>query len=133
MSRSPILAALAVTGAVAFAACGSGEPAGPSSATVKAAVEHAAHVELSAVPIPSDARAQGLVASYSNGADATTGKEAVFLFMVKDAHTADKVAEQARGMVPAGSRLIVDDKVIVLYATTGKDHGADIEQAVKAL
>jgi len=133
MSRSPILAALAVTGAAAFAACGSGEPSGPAPATVKSAVEQAAHVKLSAVPIPGDARAEGLVASYSNGADATAGKDAVFLFMVKDAGTADKVAEQARGMVPAGSRLIVDGKVIVLYATTRKDRGADVEQAVEAL
>jgi hypothetical protein len=133
MSRSPILAALAATAALAFAACGSDEPSGPSADSVKAGVEQAAHVKLAAMPIPGEARSQGLVASFSNQADVATDKQVVFLFMVKDAGTAGKVAEQVRGMVPGGSKLIVDDSVIVLYASTGKDRGAAIEQAVKAL
>lgn len=133
MSRSPLLAALAAAAALAFAACGSDDPAGPSAATVKASVEQAAHVKLTAVPIPADARAEGLTDSFSNEAGALADKQAVFLFMVKDASTAGKVAEQARGMIPGNSKLIVDDNVIVLYATTGKDRGAAIEQAVKAL
>jgi len=133
MSRSRILAALAATAALGFAACGSDEPSGQSATSVKAGVEQAAHVKLAAMPIPGEARSQGLIASFSNQADVATDKQVVFLFMVKDAGTAGKVAEQVRGMVPGGSKLIVDDNVIVLYATTGKDRGADIEHAVKAL
>ena len=133
MKRS-ILAVVAASAAMPVATCGSGADASaPSAASVKATVEQAAHVKLVASPIPDDAAAQGLTASFSNRPDVAKDKQAVFLFTVKDADTAGKVAEQVRGMVPGGSKLIVDDNVIVLYASTGKDRGSDIEQAVKAL
>jgi len=131
-----ILAALAATAALAFAACGSDEPSGPSgpsTASLKASVEQAAHVKLVASPIPAEARAQGLTASFSNEADVAKDEQVVFLFVVKDDKTAGKVSEQVRGMVPGGSKLIVDDNVIVLYASTGKDRAGAVEQAVKAL
>lgn len=132
MKRS-ILAAVVASAALSFAACGSGDATGPSAASVKATVEQAAHVKLVASPIPDDAAKQGLTASFSNGPDAAKDGQVVFLFMVKDSKTAGTVAEQVRGMVPSGSKLIVDDNVIVLYASTGKDRGVDVEQAVKAL
>ena len=133
MKRS-ILAVVAASAALSLAACGSGgDTSAPPAASVKATVEHAAHVKLVAAPIPDDAAKQGLTASFSNGPDVAKDKQVVFLFTVKDANTAGKVAEQVRGMVPAGSKLIVDENVIVLYASTGKDRGNDIERAVKAL
>jgi len=132
MKRS-ILVIVAAAAVLSFAACGSGDASAPSAASVKATVEQAAHVKLVASPIPAQAAKQGLTASFSNEPDVAKDKQVVFLFTVKDADTAGNVAEQARGMVPGGSKLIVDDNVIVLYASTGKDRGDDIEQAVKAL
>jgi hypothetical protein len=134
MKRS-ILAVVAASAALSLAACGSGsgDTSAPSAASVKATVEQAAHVKLVASPIPDAAAKQGLTASFSNEPDVAKDKQVVFLFTVKDANTAGKVAEQVRGMVPGGSKLIVDDNVIVLYASAGKDRGDDIEQAVKAL
>ena len=128
-----ILAALAAAAALSFAACGSDEPSGPSTASLKASVEQAAHVKLVASPIPEEARKQGLTAWFSNEPDVAKDKQVVFLFTVKDEATAGKVSEQVRGMVPGGSKLIVDDNVIVLYASTGKDRAGAVEQAVKAL
>jgi hypothetical protein len=132
MQRS-ILAAVAASVALSFAACGSDDTSAPSAASLKATVEQAAHVKLVASPIPDEAAKQGLTASFSNEPDVAKDKQVVFLFTVKDANTAGKVSEQVRGMIPGGSKLIVDDNVIVLYATAGKDRGADIERAVKAL
>jgi hypothetical protein len=136
MPRSILAALAAAAAALAFAACGSDDTSGasrPSTASLKASVEQAAHVKLVASPIPAQAREQGLTASFSNEADVAKDKQVVFLFVVKDDKTAGKVSEQVRGMVPGGSKLIVDDNVIVLYASEGQDRGADIEQAVKAL
>ena len=129
-----ILAALAATAALSLAACGADEASGPSTASIKASVEQAAGVKLAASPIPEQARTQGLTASFSNEASIVEDEQVVFLFKVKDADTAGHVKDMVRQMVPPGSKLIVNDTVLVLYASSGdQDHGAAVEQAVKAL
>ena len=74
-----ILAALAATAALSFAACGSDadEASGPSTASVKASVEQAAGVKLVASPIPELARKQGLTASFSNEPDIVEDEQVV--------------------------------------------------------
>ena len=133
MPRRTILAALAAAAALSFAACGSEEPSGPSTASIKSSVEQAAHVKLVASPIPAQARDQGLTGSFSNEPSIVKDQQVVFLFTVKDAKTAGQVSTMVRDMVPGDSELFVNDNVLVLYATSGKDHGAAIEKAVKAL
>ena len=131
-----ILAALAATAALSLAACGSDSDnaSGASTAAVKASVEQAAGVQLAASPIPEQARKQGLTGSFSNEASLVEDEQVVFLFTVKDADTAGHVKDMVRTMVPPGSKVFVNDTVLVLYASSGdQDHGAAVEQAVKAL
>ena len=135
MFRS-ISAVLAATAAVSLAACGSGDPAGSSGVTPEAAktsIERAAHLQLAAEPVPEAARDQGLRASYSNAATAVKDKQVVGLFVVKSAAVADRVSDSVRGSAPKSARLIVHDKVLVVYAAAGSDRGAAVERAVKQL
>ena len=128
---------LAVIAAVAFAGCGSAKDSGgagvPSAASAKASIEHAAGLTLVAEKVPADARSEGLEASYTNAATTSKDKQMVTLFLLKDANVTDKVKEMVKGTVPAGSRLIANGNVLVLYAAAGNDHGAEVEQAVNAM
>jgi hypothetical protein len=127
---------LAATAALSLAACGSGDPAGSSGVTPQAAkttIERAAHLQLAAEPIPAAAREQGLRASYSNTATAVKDKQVVGLFVLKSAGVADRVSDLVRGSAPKSARLIVNGKVMVVYAAAGSDRGAAVERAVKAL
>jgi hypothetical protein len=135
MLRS-ITVTLATTAAVALAACGSGEDTGTSTVTpetAKTVVERAAQLELAAEPIPDEAREQGLRASYSNAATAVKDKQVVALFVMKDAGVAGEVSDMVRSSAPESARLIVNGKVMVVYAATGSDHGTAVENAIEAL
>ena len=135
MLRS-ITVTLAATFALALAACGSGEDSGASNVTPKAAktvVERAAQLELAAVPVPDEAREQGLLASYSNDATAVKDEQVLALFVMKDAAVADEVSDMVRSSAPKSARMIVNGEVMVVYAAAGSDHGAAVEKAVKAL
>jgi|SRR5215210_4869653 len=136
MLRS-ITVTLAATVAVALGACGSGPQTGPSSSVTpeaaKARVERAAKVKLAAEPIPAEAREQGLRASYSNAATAVKDNQVVALFVMNDADVADEVSDMVRGSAPKSARLLVNGRVMVVYAATGPDHAAAVENAVKAL
>ena len=135
MFRS-ITVALAATMAVALAACGSGHPtesSGVAPETAKTRIELAAHVRLAPEPVPAAARDQGLRAAYSNTATAAKDKQVVGLSVFKSAGVADRVADLVRGSAPKSARLIVSDKVIVVYAAAGSDRGDAVERAVKAL
>jgi len=135
MFRS-ITSMLAATAAVSLAACGSGDPAGSSGVTPEAAktrIERAAHLQLAAEAVPAAAREQGLRASYSNTATAVKDKQVVGLFVVKSAAVADRVSESVRSSAPKSARLIVNGKVLVVYAAAGSDRGAAVERAVKQL
>ena len=71
----------------------------PESA--KTVVERAAQLELTAEPIPDDARGQGLRASYSNAATAVKDEQVVALFVMKDAGVADEVSDMVRSSAPS--------------------------------
>jgi len=137
MTRT-ITAALAAAAIVASAGCGTGSAedsrsAGVSAASAKASIERAADLNLAAQPIPDEARDQGLRASFSNAATAADDRQVLFLFMMKDAKVADEVKETVRSSVPEPSRLIVNGKVLVVYAANGSDHAAQVKKAVEAL
>jgi len=131
-----IAVTLAATAAVALGACGSSQDSASSSVTplaAKTGVERAAKLKLTAEPIPAEAREQGLRASYSNTATAVKDEQIVALFVMEDAGVADKVSDMVKASAPASAKLIVNDEVMVVYATAGKDRTAAVEQAVKAL
>jgi hypothetical protein len=134
MLRS-ITVTLVAAGAVALAACGSGQEDASSSVTpetAKARVERAAQIKLAAEPVPAEAREQGLRASYSNAATAGEDKQAVALFVMKNEDVAGEVSDMVRSSAPKSARLIVNDEVMVVYAAAGSDRSAAVERAVKA-
>ena len=132
-----ISAALMVAAAVALGACGSSNDTGASSGvapeTARASVEQAAHVKLKAEPVPADAREEGMTASYSNSATIAKDKQAVAVFVMKDADVASEVSERVRESAPKSAKLIAHQEVMVVYAAAGTDHAAAVERAVKAL
>jgi hypothetical protein len=134
MFRS-LAAGLAATAALSLAACGGADDggAGHSAASVKSSLENAAGVHLVALPIPADAREQGLTASYSNEKSVLKDGQLVAMFMTKDAETAGGVRRMVSGQVPAGAKLLVHDNVIVLYKANGEDHAKKVQQAVDGI
>ena len=124
---------LLVTAAVFLTACGSDAPSGPSPAEAKAGVERAAGLQLTAVAVPADAKDQGLKASYTNAATAAKDKQAVALFVMKDASVTDKVADLVKGGAPASAELIKHGNVMVVYAAAGSDRSDAVERAVEEL
>jgi hypothetical protein len=131
---APALAATAVD--IGLAAFGSGAAGGDATLapeTAKTRVEQAAKVKLAAIPIPEEAREQGLRAAYSNAATAPQDTQVVGLVVMKDGGVADKVSDMVRSSAPASAKLIVHDKVMVVDAATGKDRGTAVETAVNAL
>jgi hypothetical protein len=129
-------AVLAAIAAVALTACGSTDGQGEKGITaqaVKTSVERSARVALAPQALPAEVREQGLESAFSNTATVADDRQAIAVFLLEDAGTADKVGELVRGSVPARSRLIVHENVIVAYAAAGKDRAAQVEQAVKAL
>ncbi|HKG62897.1 MAG TPA: hypothetical protein VKB28_02430 [Solirubrobacteraceae bacterium] len=126
----------AVLAAVALGACGSAEESATSSVTpaaAKAGVERAAHVELASEPVPADAREEGMTASFSNTATAVEDRQAVAVFVMKDAGVASEVSDRVRESAPKSARLIAHDRVLVVYAAAGTDRAAAVERAVEAL
>jgi CTP:molybdopterin cytidylyltransferase MocA len=135
MIRS-ISALLAVAAAVAFGACGSSAgDAAPqvTPATAKASIERAAHVELKAETVPADAREQGMTASYSNSATIVKDKQALAVFVMKDADVASEVTDRVRASAPNSAKLIAHRQVMVVYTPAGTDRTAAVKRAVKEL
>jgi hypothetical protein len=129
------LPALIVAGAaLALAACGgAGSDSQVSAEAAKAQVERAARVELVSQKVPKEAADQGLRATYTNASTVAKDRQAVGLFVLDDADAAEKVKELVGGSASGRSRLIVHDEILVVYAAAGKDRGAQVEKAVKAL
>jgi CTP:molybdopterin cytidylyltransferase MocA len=129
-----ITIALAATATLALAACGSDSDE-PSVApgTAKAQVERAAHITLAEDAVPADAREDGMRASFSNSATAADDKQAVALFVMKDAEVADEVSDRLRTSGPKSARLIVNGPVMVMYAPAGNDRSEAVQRAVDAL
>ncbi len=129
--------ALAAVAALAAGACGSSDGGGTASSvapeTARQSVERAARVELAAERVPAEAREQGLRASFSNSKTAVKDGQVVALFVLDDDDVAKKVSSMVRRSAPASSRLIVNDTVMVVYASAGSDHAAAVERAVRAL
>jgi hypothetical protein len=136
MFRS-IPATLVVAAAVALGACGSSgdssESSGVAPEAAKSSIEQAAQVKLRAEPVPADAREEGMTASYSNSATIAKDKQAIAVFVMKDADVASEVYERVRESAPKSARLIAHQEVMVVYAAAGADHAAAVERAVKAL
>ena len=132
MFRS-ISIALAAAAAVALAACGSESQPSVEPGTAKVQVERAAHVTLAADAVPADAREDGMRASFSNSATAAKDKQAVALFVMKDAEVADEVSDRLRATGPKSARLMVNGPVMVMYAAAGNDRSAAVQRAVDAL
>jgi hypothetical protein len=131
-----IAAAPAVFAVVALGACGSAEESETSKVTpaaAKAGVERAAHIKLASEPVPADARDEGMTASFSNTATAVKDKQAVAVFVMKDADVASEVSDRVRESAPKAARLIAHDRVLVVYAAAGTDRAAAVERAVEAL
>ncbi len=128
-----IPATLAATAAVSLAACGSSESSGVTPEAAKTSVERAAHLQLAAERVPVAAVEQGLRASYSNAATAGKDKQVVGLFVMKSAGVADQVSDLVRSSAPKSAQLIVNGKVMVVYAPAGSDRGAEVERAVEGL
>lgn len=131
----PVAAALFTTAALSLAACGGADDGGSghSAAAVKSSLENAAGVHLAALPIPADAREQGLTASFSNEKTVLKDGQLVALFMTKDTETAGGVRKLVKGQVPAGAKLLVHDNVIVLYQANGEDHAKKVQEAVDGI
>jgi hypothetical protein len=131
----PALLATAVA-VLTLAACGdessSSADSHVSPDAAKARVERAAHVELVSQPVPGEAADQGLRALYTNSATVARDRQAVGLFLLDDPRAAKKVKELVGGTA-AGSRVIVHDEVLVVYAAAGTDRGDKVEKALKAL
>jgi hypothetical protein len=126
----------AVIAAVALGACGSAQEPAASHVTpeaAKASVERAAHVKLASEPVPADAREQGMTASFSNSGTVVADKQAVALFVMKDADVAAEVSERVRDSAPESARLIAHGEVLVVYAAAGADRAAAVERAVGTL
>jgi hypothetical protein len=124
---------LAATAALSLSACGSSESSGVTPEVAKTRVERAAHLQLAAERVPAAALEQGLRASYSNAATAAKDKQVVGLFVMKSAGVADRVSDLVRSSAPKSAQLIVNGKVMVVYAAAGSDRTAAVERAVKAL
>jgi hypothetical protein len=128
-----VLAALA---AVTLAACGLADDAGDDPITAlaaKSSVERTARIELVSQPVPAAARDQGLASAFTNAATAARDRQAVAVFLLRDADAAGKVARLVRASVPEPSRLIVHRNVMVVYAAAGRDRTAQLEQAIESL
>ena len=127
----------ALVAAVALAACGSSseepEASKVTPAAAKASVERAAHVKLASEPVPADAKEEGMAASFSNTSTVVKDKQAVALFVMKDADVANEVSKRVRSSAPKSARLIAHGPVLVVYAAAGKDRGAAVERAVETL
>lgn len=131
-----LITVLAATAALALSACGSGEDPGANAITpgaAKASVERSAGLKLAPQAVPGEGHEQGLESAFSNAATAAADRQAVVVFLLRDAGVADKVNALVRGSVPEPSRLIVNDNVMVVYAAAGKNRTAQVEKAVAAL
>ena len=124
---------LLATAAVFLTACGSDAPSGSSPQTAKASIERAAGLQLTAVEVPAEAKDQGLKASYTNASTAAKDKQAVALFVMKDADVTDEVADLVKGGAPESAELIKQGNVMVVYAAAGSDRSDAIERAVEEL
>jgi len=80
-----------------------------------------------------DAREEGMTASFSNTATAVEDRQAVAVFVMKDAGVAAEVSDRVRESAPKSARLIAHDRVLVVYAAAGTDRAAAVERAVQAL
>ena len=126
----------ALVAAVALAACGSSQEPDASKvspAAAKASVERAAHVKLASEPVPAEARKEGMTASFSNTATVVKDKQAVAVFVLKDADVASEVSKRVRASAPDSARLISHGQVLVVYAAAGTDRAAAVERAVETL
>ncbi len=133
MFRS-VAAVLAASAAVTLAACGSDEQSGGvSPEAAKARIERAAHLTLASEPVPSEARDEGLLATYSNAGTAAKDRQVVGVFVMKDVKVAGKVSDMVRGSAPKSAKLLVNGEVMVVYAAAGTDHAAAVKRAVDAL
>lgn len=132
--RSSLVAAASI--ALMVAGCGSSSSS-PSAAIggadAKAVVEHAAHVQLASMPVPKDAKGQGLLQAYSNAQTASGDKQIVFVFTLKDSDTVDKLRDQLAGSVPGPAQVITHENVLVVYGATGVDHAAAVKSTLTAL
>jgi hypothetical protein len=131
-----IIIAVLAAAAVALSACGSGErpdTTGVSAPVAKATVERSARIHLAPEAVPADAREQGLAAAFTNATTVAKDRQAVAVFLLKDAGFADRAGELVRSSVPEPSRLIVKKNLMVVYASAGEDRAAQVEQAVEAL
>src|SRR5687768_16292213 len=138
MSARTTLVAVAAALALGAAGCGgsdngAGVSSGVAPETAKTQIERAAKVKLASNTVPDEAREQGLRASYSNSATAVKDGQIVGLFVMKDADVADVVSDMVRGSAPKSARLIVNDELMVVYASAGSDHAGAVERAVEAL
>jgi hypothetical protein len=126
---------LLATAAVFLTACGSDAPSGSSPADAKASVERAAGLTLTAVPVPAEAKDQGLKASYTNATTAAKDKQVVGLFVMKDADVADEVADLVEGGAPKSAQFIRRGNVMVVYVATGSasDRSDAVQSAVEKL
>ena len=129
---APVLVAAVALG---LAACGSTKEDTPSVSpkTAKTRIEQAAKVKLAATPIPDQERDEGLAAAYTNAPTVAEDGQVVGLFVLESADVADELRDAVAATAPESAKLIVNDEVIVVYAATGKDRGAAVEQAVNGL
>ena len=134
-----IAAVPAVLAVVALGACGSSDDSETSKASkvtpadAKVSVERAARIKLKPAPVPAQAREEGLSAQYDNTATVVKDRQAVAVFVMKDADVADEVSDRVRKTAPKSARLIAHGKVLVVYAAAGTDLAAAVACAVEAL
>ncbi|WP_320668798.1 hypothetical protein [Patulibacter defluvii] len=130
--RSPFLVALLAT--VALVGCGGSDEPKASATDARAAVARAAGVKLADMPVPDDAKDDGVERAYSNQSTAAKDGQIIMLFVLDDAGKADDVAKQVRGSVPGESvQLYTRRNVIVVYGSTGTDRKDAVRTAVERL
>lgn len=131
--RSAILAPL-LAAALLTAGCGGSDGPKTEPGVAQAAIAKAAGVRLAAVPVPDDAKDQGLKAAYSNQASAATDKQVVFLFVLDDAGTVDELSDQLEQSVPGETvRSYEHGNVLVVYGAAGTNRGKAVQAALDQL
>ncbi|EHN09382.1 hypothetical protein PAI11_38020 [Patulibacter medicamentivorans] len=91
-------------------------------------------MRLADMPVPDDAKDDGVERAYSNQSTAAKDGQIIMLFVLDEAGKAGEVAKQLRGSVPGESvQLFTHRNVVVVYGATGTDRKDAVRIAVERL
>lgn len=128
---------LLVVAILALAACSGTPGGGVNVGSVQTAAEQATGVKLASLPIPDEAKTEGVTAYLGNTATITTDLQVVQIFIVDSEAKVEKARQEmasSAANVP-GMKVITHKTIIAIYAAMpgGTDKGAALEAAIKGL